>query len=1045
MFCASHRSHAFFVSIGVFAFQILILILVLVDIRDPSNGANPLNIPAGVSGAVRAAQFLAVLVAVGTQDDVITSINSIHEGYPGRRMSVATESGYGAGGLYWQWILAVSCRGAEGALCLVATFILIIQSSGVIDLFLDFLAVTFVSTLDNIAFNLALEGYFSRQMKMEAEEVDRVRIPKIRSANRSAFARHRIHCRPTMFLFISCVLVAAWSVVVSNQNRGHYVSCDNILCQFGDSFAPELAFFSGVYVMSEAQIAGRAVYMESNPGASKWNGSYQGSAMLAYCEDEGAWTFSYSREKGTDPDPCLSWHAKAESQSYDLMELSPSDWYVLGSESKDEVPFVHFSYECADCECDAERGLCSKAGACTNNRCVCDKGRYGTRCEYEKPCTTIEVDTSAEGFRGVQSKKYSVLNREDEDETKVLVYGRPVFIGASSNGGGPVDLIFFTGRRWLLTKSSSFKNNNRMQTVEGVADFLSNDFHGHWSDFNASYFSAPMDMNTPSDSMSPIRLQWYRAKTFHTRTSKNAVDDSRPVPTMLLCSRCDPDTNPCSNGGQCINGTCVCSYGSFGALCQVGSDFVLPRSLAIQFGDEVRSSLGAFSGVYDITDDTQLIDGRAVYYERRLGKSMIAYCESAQAWVFGPAWYPEQREGATKTLHCDNWIVMSTKTESYDITEASGWVVHGADHVAPLTHISMSCNDCDAKGDRACNGSGRCISNQCVCEPGRYGLNCELHEPCQQVEVDASKPIFPGFLSRSYSILSFDNGTEVKVHERPVYVARDAKKMSFDIIAFIGRRWVVTSSASHALVGNDPTSNEVATYMSRSFHGSLSNYTIDFISEPADVNTLIDTPSPVDLVWFRPKSFDNRQVDLNQPIQTGLICSYCNGVDYVCFNGGKCVCEGNDCSRGHCSCPYATFGTLCQVHSLCDKLFVQFGPELLGGMLASVGGTYRMSSSTHNERPVYVLQGVTNATGRAFLAYCRDEKSWTFSVEYEESDTGDWMACSQWIAKSSPSYTFDVTSLGSWVVRQNITSDALAPLSSFSLSCMDENLRNLLV
>ena len=82
-FVARPRSKPFVFAISVFTFQILILILVLADTINTTNPSNSLGIPGGVSIGVRTAQFLAVVVAVVTQDDVITSINAIYNGYPG--------------------------------------------------------------------------------------------------------------------------------------------------------------------------------------------------------------------------------------------------------------------------------------------------------------------------------------------------------------------------------------------------------------------------------------------------------------------------------------------------------------------------------------------------------------------------------------------------------------------------------------------------------------------------------------------------------------------------------------------------------------------------------------------------------------------------------------------------------------------------------------------------------------------------------------------------------------------------------------------------
>lgn len=74
LFVTNPKKHGFLFAILVFVFQIFVLALVCVDVIDLQS-QNPLDIPAGVSTAVRAAQFIAILVSVATQDDLITSVS----------------------------------------------------------------------------------------------------------------------------------------------------------------------------------------------------------------------------------------------------------------------------------------------------------------------------------------------------------------------------------------------------------------------------------------------------------------------------------------------------------------------------------------------------------------------------------------------------------------------------------------------------------------------------------------------------------------------------------------------------------------------------------------------------------------------------------------------------------------------------------------------------------------------------------------------------------------------------------------------------------
>ena len=293
------------------------------------------------------------------------------------------------GGARWQWILSVATCFFEGGLCLSVTFILIMQSSDVVGLFLDFLAVTFVSTLDNIMFSLARDGYFSKLIQVETEEVMKVRVPKPKKT------WHWF--RPLVFFIVSGSMLVGWGIIVIGQQAGNYLSCQKITVQFGDEFHANLGYFSGIYEVSHFDPNGRPVYREQ--GNAIESSSYTG-AIFAYCEIESAWTFSYQEEKGADIDPC-KWHAKsAETKSFDIMVISPSEWFAYGKKSKGAMPFQHFSLLCLDCGFESQRGSCSSAGNCVDNQCICDETRYGLNCEFEEPCPLIEVDTSTAEFPG---------------------------------------------------------------------------------------------------------------------------------------------------------------------------------------------------------------------------------------------------------------------------------------------------------------------------------------------------------------------------------------------------------------------------------------------------------------------------------------------------------------------------------------------------------------------------------------------------------------------------------------------------------------------
>mmetsp|Transcript_29721 Transcript_29721/g.88201 ORF Transcript_29721/g.88201 Transcript_29721/m.88201 type:complete len:591 (-) Transcript_29721:1202-2974(-) len=362
---------SFFLAVFAFAFQITILTLILVDILERSDKGPHLILPAGVSHVVRASQFFAILVAVATQDDLITAINTVRLGYSDTFIRDGTETRE-KGGARWQWLFSLFLRGIEGAFCLAVTFILIMQANEATAMFIDFLAVSFVSGIDNSVFLLARSGFFGGANKHKSGEMLRVRVPRKR--------KEKYHFRPLLFIILSAAMIAGWGSISHLQEKGDYLSCRNIMLQFGDYLHSTLGFYSSVFLFDEMDSSGRPIYK------SKEGGNQVFASIISYCHDLKAWTVS-----SAGSDPCVDWAAKTtESEEYDIMNIEPSQWLVYmylrnAGGTKRGVPFQHFAMRCNDCE-DPMQDACETEGVCKNNECVCNDGWFGLSCQFRDPC-----------------------------------------------------------------------------------------------------------------------------------------------------------------------------------------------------------------------------------------------------------------------------------------------------------------------------------------------------------------------------------------------------------------------------------------------------------------------------------------------------------------------------------------------------------------------------------------------------------------------------------------------------------------------------------
>ena len=72
----------------------------------------------------------------------------------------------------------------------------------------------------------------------------------------------------------------------------------------------------------------------------------------------------------------------------------------------------------------------------------------------------------------------------------------------------------------------------------------------------------------------PIGVNWFGAQARGiSMVGIQDMDPNQPISAVLLCAVCDNITNPCFfNGIFRDDGTCICTTGSSGTLCQVTPD-----------------------------------------------------------------------------------------------------------------------------------------------------------------------------------------------------------------------------------------------------------------------------------------------------------------------------------------------------------------------------------------------------------------------------------------------------------------------------------------
>eukprot|EP00586_Coscinodiscus_wailesii_P019031 CAMPEP_0172518068 /NCGR_PEP_ID=MMETSP1066-20121228/290236_1 /TAXON_ID=671091 /ORGANISM="Coscinodiscus wailesii, Strain CCMP2513" /LENGTH=1365 /DNA_ID=CAMNT_0013300363 /DNA_START=216 /DNA_END=4313 /DNA_ORIENTATION=- len=568
------QSPPFIMALIVCTIQVAIFIFIIVELTDFENSRNPLGVPPDVSKEVRACQGIALIIATFTQEDVRTSIILIHDGY----LSLRIVRAFSGQVTLPKYIASISCRLLMGVVGLLATLLLIITESSVLDLFLTFTAIGFVSRLDDLTFILCTHGYFGKYMQRITQVVSEAFYVKLSKRRlHKNWALLLLNNKSLMVLILGSMFIA-WGVIGSQQMSGSLL-CDTVYVQFGDEFLPLLGTFSGHYDRTGHSYEER----RSRDIQSDINFGIEGIAKFVFCHKHKFWAFNIHPTMSIDNkkfDPC-DWLVRSEETTFSHLPLLASlRWFVRKGKAREGI-LQHMSITCLDCKNDDY--VCGEDGTCDNeNKCVCKDGWYGIRCDFPFPCQKIEIDIRFKKFLGVRefSTEYSLLHHDQSDPDQIVeVYDRPVYIYEHDKYEGlGFDVMIFTGRRWVLFHTREAQNTSHL------VQMLSNNFHVYWSDWwktsIKAFISDPLDIGSPHDAVTPIGVKWYKVKTekdIYDNKYGTLAAESTSIDVALLCTACNNQTNPCFYNGVCnaksqnntIPASCQCSLGSLGSLCQI--------------------------------------------------------------------------------------------------------------------------------------------------------------------------------------------------------------------------------------------------------------------------------------------------------------------------------------------------------------------------------------------------------------------------------------------------------------------------------------------
>jgi len=540
--CGGACSIPFFTSIGVVVLKNAIFALILGDITNQNEKEEDgLDIPVMVSAVVFASQMVSYVLAVLTQNDFLTAFTLwFHRG--------STKGGAADRGAPWQWDMGFFLALLDGIIGLTTTVLLVMTSSTVLEVLLNFAAVTFVSCMDEYFFVLSKLGLLGGVNQNAARVVERKSFPSPLSS------KHRTWLQRALLVCL-LIIVMSFGILVYIRQISGYFATENIYVQFGDSddIRLDLASHSGFYVLdtdlsSRRRRSDGFVYREER----------NGGGLVGYCSQKSIWTFS----RNNNSDACDGIEVQSGlTDSFNVLESSLLNWYVRLPESSQSIP-MHEFYLSSGCRNNDDCGG-EDRGMCSNNRCICSPDYSGVRCVHRASSTCAALELN-ELFSIAFASQRAIASSYDLYPGEC--YNRPIYLNQQTG-----DIIFFAGVHWLVTNVHYAFPASEEHPLERIQ---TSSFHARDIKY-VDLFSERVIFRSAQDLRnSPVGLNWFELSgpsrnSLFQLSDKAEISPSDMVPLLsfprFLCSVCNKLTNPCFYEGVCgSDGACVCSHSATG-------------------------------------------------------------------------------------------------------------------------------------------------------------------------------------------------------------------------------------------------------------------------------------------------------------------------------------------------------------------------------------------------------------------------------------------------------------------------------------------------
>jgi len=552
LFVTNIWTKTFWICFFVFLVQIWIMVLLIIDLlkkKDFFAQKNELRAPViGNDTTVILAQYTAIFIALFSQDDIMNTIalitTTFDREYMVRQMNLYAESSDYTStrrmigqSYYWKWILCNASRCVEGILATVVSFLFIVQSDNVLDMFMNFAAVEFVSHLDNMVFDIALQGFFGEGMASAADMVTHISLPITRP--------DLAWVQRVIFGIMLTVLIVGLGLTQTSQSQGVFLydsSCLSMTITLGNGVLPlenglhldgtrrNTTFFApdvlnatvsengGGQVLGEAPdliysfFSGEYIGMDNTLPFNRRPRYYQHglkddptAGMFYYCKDEQAWVFTIPAMKDNLPEATKrrcqhGWLLQSPVTEAASLEDAPLTGWNMWTGTIDTMDI---QVECNECYRDSDCGL--QNGRCNHKTrfCECNEGWSGWACDEEEvvcpQLAWIEYGTKSDDFYSDSS--YSTLNNPANLSEYAFLYGRPAY-WTWTNYSSSIDfyeLIFYVGSRWVWAVWPT-EEFDELYILESIP------IHAYWHLDRGNKLIA---FSEPTTSFYPTHINWY--------------------------------------------------------------------------------------------------------------------------------------------------------------------------------------------------------------------------------------------------------------------------------------------------------------------------------------------------------------------------------------------------------------------------------------------------------------------------------------------------------------------------------------------------------